>query len=167
MSPNTTLRRVTVEEAGCFRELRLQALQQHPRAYAQTYDEECHQPEGAFAQFLNVNIVLGAYVDNRLIGFTVLTPFRQSKLKHKGMVWGAFVLPEFRDMRLAQQMRLRLFEIAKAAGLRYVVSSIFAGNTAALQVHKAVGYEQTYVEKDGARHLDGTFEDIIHLVRYL
>jgi L-amino acid N-acyltransferase YncA len=158
---------VTPEEAARFRELRLQALQQHPRAYAQTYDEESHQPDHAFAQFVTANVVLGAYADGTLIGFTILTPFRQSKLSHKGMVWGAYVQPSYRDMQLAQGMRLRLFEIAKGMGLRYVVSSIFASNAAALQVHKAVGYEETYVEKDGARHLDGTFEDIVHLVRYL
>lgn len=164
---NITLRRITPQEAGNFRNLRLQALQQHPRAYAQTFDEECDQPPQAFAQFLRNNVVLGAYDNDLLVGYTNLTLSRGAKLAHKGTVWGAYVRPVYRNTHLAQRMRLRLFEIAKGMGLQYCQSSIMASNAAALQVHMAVGYEEVYREKDGVRHLDGTFDDVIHLVKYL
>jgi RimJ/RimL family protein N-acetyltransferase len=164
---NVTFRRMTAEEAGRFRTLRLFALQQHPRAYAQSFEEESQQPVQAFAQFLKGNIVLGAFDKDLLVGYTILSPVRQAKIAHKGTIWGAYVRPVYRNMQLAQRMRLRLFEIAKSMGMRYCQSSIMAGNTAALQVHKAVGYEECYREKDAVRHADGTFEDVIHLVKYL
>jgi L-amino acid N-acyltransferase YncA len=162
-----TLRRITPEEAAIFRHLRLQALQMHPRAYAQSFDEECTQPPQAFAQFLRGNVVMGAYDNDLLVGYTILTPFRQAKVAHKGTVWGAYVRPKYRDMQLAQRMRLRLFEIGRSMGMRYCQSSIMASNEAALHVHMAVGYQEVYREKEGVRHFDGTFEDVIHLVKYL
>lgn len=164
---NITLRRITQAETAMFREMRMQALQQHPRAYAQTYDEECRQPLQAFGQFLQNNVVMGAYDSDMLVGYTILSPNRQAKLMHKATVWGAYVRPQYRDKQLAQRMRLRLFEIAKQMGLRYCQSSIIASNAAALQVHLAVGYEEAYREKDGVRHLDGSFDDVIHLIKQL
>ena len=164
---NITLRRITQAATAMFREMRLHALQQHPRAYAQTYEEEYRQPLQAFGQFLQNNVVMGAFDGDLLVGYTILSPNRQPKLMHKATVWGAYVRPQYRDKQLAQRMRLRLFELAQAMGLRYCQSSIVASNAAALQVHMAVGYEEVYREKDGVRHLDGTFDDVIHLVKYL
>ena len=164
---NITLRRITQAETAMFREMRLHALQQHPRAYTQTYEEEYRQPLQAFGQFLQNNVVMGAFDGDLLVGYTILSPNRQPKLMHKATVWGAYVRPQYRDKQLAQRLRLRLFEVAQAMGLRYCQSSIVASNAAALQVHMAVGYEEVYREKDGVRHLDGTFDDVVHLVKHL
>lgn len=167
MDNHITLRRVTMEDLDAFQELRLEALQKHPQAYGHTYEEESLRPRQYYGLFIRSNVVMGAFANGTLIGFTVLSRFEMQKMAHKGQVWGAYVKPEFRNMELAKRMRLRLFDIAKTMGMRVCLSSIFASNAAALQVHQAVGYEEMYREKDGVRHADGTFDDVIHLVKHL
>jgi GNAT superfamily N-acetyltransferase len=168
-----TLRRLTVENVDAFRALRLRALREHPRAYLQTFDEESDRPRRFHEYMIETNIILGAFQTNEvvgievLIGYTILTPNQMAKTKHKGIVWGAYVTPEHRHENLAQQMRLRLFEIAKSLGLKYCNSSIVANNPAALAVHRAVGYVEMFRETNGVRHADGSFDDVIHLVKYL
>lgn len=160
------LRRLMPTETTAFRALRLRALREHPRVYTQTYEEEVARPEKFHTYMINAHIVMGVFIDEMLVGYTILSG-NQGKMRHKGTVWGAYVLPEYRDLDLAKQMRLRLFEVAKRLGMKYCTSSIVADNAAAVQVHAAVGYVEAWREKDGVQHADGTFDDVLHLVKYL
>ena len=164
---NLTLRRLVAEDVDAFRALRLKALSEHPRAYLQTYDDENVRPRAFHAHMVENNIIMGAFLGYLFIGYTILSLNQHAKMKHKGMVWGAYVRPAYRNYDLGKQMRLRLFEVAKEIGLTMCTSSIIANNDAALKVHQAVGYLEMFREKDGVRHLDGTFDDLIHLVKYL
>ena len=167
------LRRLTADNVDAFRALRLRALRDHPRAYMQTYEEESLRQRKFHEFMIDNNIILGAFVANEavgievLVGYTILSLNQMTKIKHKGIVWGAYVLPENRYNDLAKQMRLRLFEIAKEIGLKACTSAIVANNPAALAVHHGVGYVEMFRETDGVCHADGSFDDVIHLVKYL
>ena len=164
---NLKLRRLLADDVDRFRVLRLMALGENPRAYLQTYDEEKDRPRAFHAHMVENNIVMGAFQGYLMIGYTILSLNQHRKMSHKGMVWGAYVRPAYRNHDLGKQMRLRLFEVAKEIGLKLCTSSIIANNAAALKVHEAVGYIEMFREKDGVQHLDGTFDDLIHLVKYL
>lgn len=168
-----TLRRLTLDNVDAFRAMRLRALREHPRAYLQTYEEENARQRKFHEIMIEQNIVMGAFQTNDtvgveiLVGYTILSLNQMNKTKHKGNVWGAYVVPEHRYNDLAKQMRLRLFEVAKGIGLKYCTSSIVANNPAALRVHLGVGYIEMFRETDGVQHADGSFDDVIHLVKYL
>lgn len=168
-----TLRRLTAADVDAFRAMRLRALHDHPRAYMQTYEEESTRKRDFHAFMVENNIIMGAFQANEtvgiqvLAGYTILSLNGLKKIKHKGLVWGAYVLPEYRHEDLAKKMRLRLFEVAKELGLKYCTSSIVANNPAALAVHRGVGYTEMFRETDGVRHADGSFDEVIHLVKYL
>ena len=170
---STTLRRLKAEDVDAFRAMRLRALRDHPRAYMQTFEEENVRPRKFHEFMVENNIIMGAFHENTvvgvttLVGYTILSLNGLTKTKHKGIVWGAYVLPEHRYKDLAKDMRLRLFEIAKEIGLTACTSSIVANNPAALKVHQGVGYIEMFREKDAVQHADGSFDDVIHLVKYL
>ena len=168
-----TFRRLTSDNVDAFRALRMRALRDHPRAYLQTYEEESLRQRKFHEVMVESNIVMGAFETNDtvgveiLIGYTIMSLNQMNKTKHKCSIWGAYVLPEHRYKDLAKKMRLRLFEVAKGMGLKYCTSSIVANNPAALRVHLGVGYIEMFRETDGVRHADGSFDDVIHLVKYL
>jgi GNAT superfamily N-acetyltransferase len=161
------LRRLMTHDVDAYRELRLKALQDHPRVYLQTYEEECNRRKEFHINMIESNIIMGAFVDAVLVGYTVMSLNDGAKSKHKAMVWGAYVLPHHRDHDLAKKMRLRLFEVAKTLGIKFCTSAIVANNEAAIQVHKQVGYVEMFREKDGVRQPDGSFDDVIYLVKHL
>ena len=164
---NITLRRLVADDVSTFRALRFKALAEHPRAYLQTYEEESTRPMAFHAHMIDNHIIMGAFQGYLMLGYTIMSLNVHSKMKHKGIVWGAYVRPAFRNDDLAKQMRLKLFDVAKEMGLKMCTSTIVANNPAALKVHQSVGYIEMFRETDGVQHLDGTFDDLIHLVKYL
>jgi ribosomal protein S18 acetylase RimI-like enzyme len=167
MDNSIAVRRLTVDDVDAFHALRLHAVQQHPRAYGLTYAEESNCQRQCFVHLVTADVVLGAFADDALVGYTILSGGSLIKLRHKAEVWGAYMKPEYRSMLLAKRMGQQLFEIAQSLGVRYCQSSVFASNVAAYRMYKVLGFVEVYREKDGVGHEDGSFEDIIHLVKYL
>lgn len=159
-------RRLTSTDLEAFKSLRLTSLQENPKAYFETFEEESTLPH-YHAHLITNSIIMGAFIEGELVGYTILSPYQHPKVQHKGSVWGAYVKPDFRNMNLGKQMRLRLFGVAKRLGMKSCISGIMKSNPAALAVHKSVGYVEMYHEKDAIRHIDGSFDDLIHLVKYL
>src|ERR1044072_6971873 len=120
------VRRLTMDDVDAFRELRLYSVQQHPRAYAQTYEEECNHSRQCFVHLVTADVVLGVFADDTLVGYAILSGGTSMKTRHKGHVWGAYLKPEHRSMSLAKHVGLQLLEIAKSIGLRSCHSTMFA-----------------------------------------
>jgi L-amino acid N-acyltransferase YncA len=161
------LRFLETPDMPAFRELRLEGLKNHPTSYMHIHDEEKQRPDAYHEGMITQNRVIGAFDDNALVGFAFMSPFGAIKQRHKCQLWGAYVKPEYRDHGIGKDMRLALFEHAKTLGMTHCLSSIVDGNPASLAMHEGVGYEKMYTEKFGLRHRDGSFSDIIHLVKYL
>ncbi len=161
------LKRLVASDVDSFRELRMIALKNHPKVYLQVFEEESTRPRNFHVGMINDNIIVGAFYDGVLIAYTFLTVMPYTKLKHKGHVWGAYVKPEYRNHSLGKKMREWLFDEGRRIGLMSCHSSIVASNAATLAMHKAVGYIEMYTEKDGIKHPDGSYDDLIHLVKYL
>lgn len=160
------IRRLELKDLTPFRELRLTALRNHARVYLHNYEEEQKLPNYHNYLITN-NFVMGAFLDDVLVGYTIMTGNAQPKLAHKATVWGAYVMPEHRSMDLATKLRERLFELAKKLGIKAIASSIVASNPAAIALHRSVGYVEMYREKDGMRQADGSYDEVIHLVKHL
>src|SRR5579872_5292917 len=94
------IRRLTAEDAEALWKLRSTALESEPRAFAAS-PEAHHLPTiEAVAQQLRTggieNFVIGAVDEGRLIGMAGFYRETRPKLRHKGHVWGVFVLPAYR-----------------------------------------------------------------------
>jgi GNAT superfamily N-acetyltransferase len=90
------LRRLTVEDAALYRELRLEALTNSPDAFSSTIDIERDRPLDRFAARLTENFVLGAFDGERPVGIAGFYVQPGPKHAHKGMLWGMYVRPETR-----------------------------------------------------------------------
>lgn len=161
------LRLLDESDMPAFRELRLQALKEHPMMYMHIHDEEQKRPDAYWESMIKYSKIIGTFDGDTMVAFAIMSPYGGIKQRHKCMIWGAYVTPEARNQAIGKNMRLKLFDEARALDMTHCISSIVAGNPASLAMHEAVGYEVMYTEKKGIKHRDDSYSDVIHLIKWL
>lgn len=167
------IREFTAADAAAFRTLRLRALQANPEAFGSTAEEFARQGEPsirndlardhASAETLN----LGAFIDDVPVGMIGFRRHMRQKRRHKGFIWGVFVLPEHRRCGIAHQLLAGIFEFARnLPELEQITVSVTHENTAAIHFYKLHGFS-TYGIEPKAMKADHVYYDEIFMVRFL
>jgi RimJ/RimL family protein N-acetyltransferase len=155
-------------DAAACKELRLQALREHPTAFSSSYEEECAIPLARVAERLEpspAGVVFGAFEDGRLVGMAGLARERPRKLSHKAVIWGVYVAPTCRKRGAGRGLlEAALEHAAGLPGLRQVNLGANAANPASIALYRSVGFEPFGVEK-GFLLVDGVLHDEIHMAR--
>jgi len=90
------VRRLGANEAEVFRDIRLEALQAHPAAFAASLEIEREKPLAFFAETLGVNAIFAAWRGDQLLGVAGYYREATPKHAHKGGLWGMYVRKEAR-----------------------------------------------------------------------
>ena len=151
------------EDAGEWSRLRLEALQGDPEAFSSSVEQhktltldDIRRRLGSGARD---SFVVGAFIENRLVGMSGFVREAGPKVEHKGRIWGVYVAPEQRKQGVARKMFEIILERARTIhGLERILISVAATQTAAKQFYRALGFELFGVEpqalKIGGRYID-------------
>lgn len=110
------VRRLLPEECDAFWEIRLQSLRDCPEAYGSAYEEEAclsSEERKARCDWSDDNFVIGAFEGERLVGIVGLRREIRVKSRHKAVVIGMYVLPEFRAQGLGGLLMDKLIQEAR------------------------------------------------------
>jgi ribosomal protein S18 acetylase RimI-like enzyme len=152
-------------DAAAFRELRLEALWMHPEAFATDHAESAAKPfewwtDRAAAGSGETNQVL--YVaeasGGELVGMCGLFRENGPKLNHTGHLWGVYVRPAWRGLKIADALVDACEEWARDHGLRVIRLAVIEGNTAARRCYERRGFNACGVAPEAIHH-DGTYHD--------
>jgi RimJ/RimL family protein N-acetyltransferase len=156
-----------------FRELRLRGFRDSPEAFGSSYEEQLAMPVEQFAAKSDAvmqpgddRFVAGAFDDSgRLVGIAGF--YREAGLKnrHKGVIWGMYVLPEARRTGVARALLSRIISDARSLDdLRQVCLAVESSNVPARRLYLSLGFISYGTEPDalkiGARFYD---EDLMVL----
>ena len=163
-----TLRELTQEDAVSYRRVRLLGLQESPTAFSASYAHEARLSLDDFTRRLEptpVHWVVGAFEEAELIGVIGFMRDGGDKLRHKGFIWGVFVVPASRgrgvDRALFEEALKRLDALE---GLRSIRLAVAASNASAIRLYEELGFVR-YGEEPDALCVDGVFHSQSHLVR--
>ncbi len=87
-----------------WRTLRLEALRTTPEAYGSSFEEESAWSAWEFQACIRRNTLFGAFFHDTLVGgagFFIHSPL---KTRHKGVMWGVYVQPAYRQQGLAGRL---------------------------------------------------------------
>jgi GNAT superfamily N-acetyltransferase len=103
-----TIRDATPADAMPFRELRLEALQDSPIAFSADYQQNLNHPAKYWEDRLTMeedeaNIFLAEH-EGKLIGMTGIARGSSPKTRHGAWIWGIYVTPHWRGLRIAQEL---------------------------------------------------------------
>jgi ribosomal protein S18 acetylase RimI-like enzyme len=162
------IRRLTAADADALYGLRLHALQSDPRGFRESHEELQNVAVATYAQRLgdvtDDTFVLGAFADNETIGCELIGMvgfYREQALKcrHKGWIWGMFVMPNHRGRGVGRALLAAAIERArKIAGLAVIRLSVSTTQDAARGLYQGCGFRVTCREAQ-AMIVDGVFID--------
>jgi ribosomal protein S18 acetylase RimI-like enzyme len=162
---------ITENDAQDFWSLRLKMLEEEPDSFLATLEEEINKPlEKVIVRFretwsTNENYIIGAFIEGNLIGCAGFEREQRKKLRHKGNVWGMYVIPDLRGQGVGG---LLLREIIKQSGslesLEQLNLAVISDNLPAKSLYQSTGFVTYGVEtralKVGSYYMD---EDLMVL----
>jgi ribosomal protein S18 acetylase RimI-like enzyme len=155
------IRILELNHAAIYRNLRLEALQNHPEAFSSSYEEEKEFPLEKFESRLREqdSFTFGAFDNEQLIGVVTLVLEKKTKLKHRANIAAMYVDPEKRRLGIGKS--LMLAAINKAKTMEYIVQiylTVTSNNEPAKKLYYSLGFE-TYGKDKRALKIDSTYFD--------
>jgi ribosomal protein S18 acetylase RimI-like enzyme len=140
-----TYRKLNRGDVVEFQRLRLFGLRESPAAFGSSFEESSVLSRQSFESMLDFSdadgAVQGAFDGGRLVGVGGLKRETRLKEKHKGIIWGLYVDPEFRNRGVAREIMQRLVEQARAmTDLVFVKLTVLASNEPAKRLYEKLDF---------------------------
>ena len=139
------IQRLTPDDVEQYRALMLEAYERHPQAFTSSVKEREKLPLAWWAARLDgeLDLLLGAFSEGRLLGIVGLAFELREKARHKATLFGLYVTGTQRNSGLGYRLVQGLLaEAAEYEGLRLIQLTVTAGNEAALALYQRCGFVQ-------------------------
>lgn len=160
--------RLTPTHAAEYRALMLRAYADEPDAFTATVSEREPLPLQWWTSRVSDDpdaseLVLGAFLDARLVGVAGLRFERRERTRHKATLFGMYVLPPFRSRGIARALIEAVLEHARSTpGTRVVQLTVMETNAPARRLYASCGFRpfgtEPFAIKVGER-----FVSVVHM----
>lgn len=164
------IRKLTTDDIDQYYELRLQALQHNPEVFGSTYEREINYSSERILAHLepidNEQFIIGAFdAEQKLIGIVSFRRERSPKMRHKGVVYGMYVLPEIRNQSVGLQLLMHFVrECEMIEGLERLNLSVVSTNESAIALYEKVGFEHYGHEKRALKYLGKYYDENLMVI---
>ena len=162
------LRTTCADDAAAFRELRLEALWMHPEIFATDHAESAAKPiewwrDRAAAGSGEGNQVLcvAEAHDGELLGMCGLFREHGPKLQHTGHLWGVYVRPAWRGLKIADALIDACENWARDHGMRVIRLAVVEGNHAAIRCYERRGFSACGVAPEAIHHNGRYYDEVL------
>ncbi len=159
------IRQLTDNDVSAYRHIRLQMLNNHPEAYADSYKETKRQGDDFFLHRINNGAIFAAFDKNEIVATTGFFVPKGEQLQHKSMIWGVYVKPEFRGQGISYDLLQEILTHLPES-ISLVQLCVVEGNEAAENTYVKAGFEPWGLEEK-AICVDGRFYNEKHMVKFL
>lgn len=145
MPETISIRLLAPSDAEAFWALRLKGLKEEPRAFTASYEESSAEALSTVAKRLECNddgFLMGSFDKDRLVGVTGFYRYKEGKkVEHKGVVWGVYLLPEYRGKGIARRLLLEVIERCKSVpGIELLHLGVDPSNKPVVKLYESVGF---------------------------
>jgi ribosomal protein S18 acetylase RimI-like enzyme len=163
------IRPITRAEAPAWRELRLEALKNHPLAFMSSYEEWVGRDLESFAGQIpetgGDDVLFGVYADGVLSGCARFVRETRAKERHKGAMAGVYLLPALRGRGVGEALVGRLIEHARAR-VSLLRCSVGAENKAALELYRRTGFVKHGIEPRSLRYEGRDYDEELLVISF-
>lgn len=156
------IRQSSLADAASFRELRLGALLDSPTAFSMDYERASQQSIKYWEDRLVMDDLEAAIYfaehNDHLIGMTGIVRGSSPKTKHAADVWGVYVTPQWRGLRIAEELIHGCKEWAKGRGVVILRLAVVATNKSAIRSYERCGFT-TYGTEPRSLCYEGQYYD--------
>lgn len=158
------------EDAPAYRELRLEALRQHPEAFGSDYETYQAKPMAYWIQRLRIDdpdngvVLYFAVVGGQLTGMCGISHTDAPKSRHSSYLVSLYVRPEWRGGRTAEHLIEVCLDWARGHEITIVKLGVTVTNAPAIRCYARCGFQVYGIEPQAIFH-DGTFYDELLMAR--
>ena len=157
-------REVSLADVEKFRELRLYALKESPTAFSADYDINAHYPKSFWKDRLkpdHYGVVIVAEYEGQLIGMTGIRRGESAKTKHGAGIWGVYVHPDWRGLRIAEGLINMCIEWAKLRDVQIVKLAVVSTNESAICLYERSGFTVYGTEPRALLYEDQYYDELL------
>lgn len=156
------IRHSTTSDLHAFRDLRLEALKNHPTAFGSDYEEIFLKPIEYWEERLKINsaeqAMWFAVQNSNLIGMATIVRGSSKKSVHTANIYGIYVKPEWRRNHIAQRLVRTCLNWAVENGIIVVKLAVVSDNRSAIRCYERCGFTP-YGTEPKALNYEGRFYD--------
>jgi RimJ/RimL family protein N-acetyltransferase len=164
---------VTPEHASRYRDIRLRGLLEHPEAFGEAARSFAEKSLETIQNQIETGIRTGSFIlaavtsDASMLGVVGLAVSDADKTRHRGLLWGMYVVPEARERGIGAQLLENLLQRAEQIEqLEQIHLAVVTTNRAAIQLYKRLGFT-AYGTDPRVIKIDGSYFDEYLMVRGL
>jgi histidine triad (HIT) family protein len=164
MSADILIRPLEATDAQAYHPLRERALREHPEAFGRTDGEI--DPVEAWGRRLaahrdsNLEVIIGAFRHDRLIGTVGCYREPWRKLRHIGHIWGLYVAPEHRRDGVARRLMLAVVDHVRGwADLDAVTLDVTTVNISARALYRTLGFRTVGIKPRSLKHAGRYYDE--------
>jgi len=166
MSAALSIRPLQPSDAQAYRDLRLEALRTSPEAFGSSYEEEAPLSLETIAARIPTsgpNAIFGAFAGTGLVGMAGFAVHDRLKARHKGVMWGVFVKPEWRKRQVGKALVQRVIDHA-ALHVIMLEAAVGLANEGARRTYHGLGFRPYGIERKALRVGDTFYdEELLYL----
>jgi ribosomal protein S18 acetylase RimI-like enzyme len=159
-----TIRPAKPEDAARVRCLRLEALADLPQAFSADIKLTAVETEANWAERIagyavnDQSILALAQVGEQLVGMVGLGRGNRPKTRHSGTIWGVYVQPSWRGLRIGDALIAECLSWAREHSVVVAKLGVITPNIAAIRCYARCGFTVYGVEPK-AIYYDGVYYD--------
>jgi len=156
------IRNALPEDLDGYRELRLEALKNHPETFGQDHDDAAARDQEYWKNTLKVNAkekaLFVAVQDSQLIGMSGIYRHLSPKSRHGATIWGVYVRLPWRGKHISESLVSSCLAWAREEGLAIVKLAAVTSNIPAIRAYQRCGFTIYGTEPKVICH-DGRYYD--------
>ncbi|WP_017378890.1 GNAT family N-acetyltransferase [Paenisporosarcina sp. TG-14] len=161
------IRKLIGEDAEVYWNLRLEALQQNPEAFATTYEDAISRLNPLKRVASNLDAIeaatLGVFIDNDLVGIMTIAEEGAPKLRHRLNLFAVYVTPRVRGKQIGSALLHAVINHAKE--LQHVEKinlTVVSTNIQAIRLYEKAGFVAFGIEQNAMKTGD-TYVDEVYM----
>jgi ribosomal protein S18 acetylase RimI-like enzyme len=159
------IRRLTVDDLDCLRDIRAEAIQMHPQTFGSPEEDEGGEVMIAAYRHWLGETVLGAFGSEGLMGVAGFYVSRYRKSRHRGHIFSVYVRESDRGQGVGDRL---IKELLAHAETRVEQVHLAVGSTAsaAIKTYKRNGFEIYGTDPSVIRVGDASYDHYLMLKRF-